>query len=320
MQGINISSLPPAVNTYFNKAVLAFEQPGLIYGLFPQRDVKPTKTGSHYRYEKISKLPRATVPLGEDFQSPPGVTVSNVFFDAKIDFYGTWMRVHKQVTLTNDCPVLNEFAKRLGVSLRETVDELLCAVLASTSSSVNAVGGISTDNPTELTASDLDNVVRALKNNSAQLMTQEIEATEKISTAGVRPAYWMLSSTELIGNFERITNWQPFTSYSSSIRALRDEWGAYGSIRVLITGAHYNSNISANASKDGFDVYNNFVIAKEAFSHIEQEQAGPQYIYIDPLVAGGPLALYGTVGYTTSFSGKVLQDKWLAKVRCTRLN
>ena len=116
MNMITTSSLPPAVNTFFNKAILAFEQPDLIYGMFAQQDVKPQKTGDYYRYEKIAKLRTATVPLGTGI-NPPGQTISNTFFDSKIDIYGTWMAVHKQVTLTNDCPVLNEFAKRLGVSL-----------------------------------------------------------------------------------------------------------------------------------------------------------------------------------------------------------
>lgn len=117
MNIINQSSLPPAVNTFFNKAILAFEQPDLIYGMFAQKDVKPTKTGDYYRYEKIAKLKTATVPLGNTGMNPPGQTLSNIFLDAKIDYYGTWLAVHKQVTLTNDCPILNEMAKRLGVSL-----------------------------------------------------------------------------------------------------------------------------------------------------------------------------------------------------------
>ena len=320
MLPINQSSLPAAIQASFNGKVLAFEQPDLIYGMFAQKDVKPIHTGEYHRYEKIPKLIKATVPLGASGVTPPGQSLSSIFLDAKIDYYGTWLSTTRQVTLTNDCPVLNEFVKRLGVNLRETEDDLICSVLATTASSINCVGGVSADNPTELTASDLDNVVRALKMNSAKMMSAEIKASNRFSTAGVREAYWMLSSADLIGNFERVNGWQPKTSYSYSEDALPAEWGSYGNIRTLITGIRNVGNIIPNSSANGFDVYNNFILGKEAYSHIKQEAAGAQFIYRDPMIAGGALAQYSTMGWTSSFSGKVLNDPWCAKLRCTRLN
>lgn len=44
--------------------------------------------------------------------------------DAKISFYGTHVTLNEQVTLQNQDPVLNECAARLGVSLRQTEDQL----------------------------------------------------------------------------------------------------------------------------------------------------------------------------------------------------
>ncbi|MCE5319450.1 MAG: hypothetical protein LLG04_19050 [Parachlamydia sp.] len=58
-----------------------------------------------------------------------------------MNFYGTYILLNEQVTLQNQDPVLNEAAARLGVSLRQTEDELMRDMLASTSSFINCVGG-----------------------------------------------------------------------------------------------------------------------------------------------------------------------------------
>jgi len=63
--------------------------------------------------------------------------------------------------------VLNECAARLGVSLRQTEDQLTSAMLASTASFINCTGGVNGDNPTEITRTDVDAVVRTLLNNNA---------------------------------------------------------------------------------------------------------------------------------------------------------
>jgi len=56
--------------------------------------------------------------------TPPAQNLTAVDIDAKISFYGTYVILNEQVTLQNQDPVLNECAARLGVSLRQTEDQL----------------------------------------------------------------------------------------------------------------------------------------------------------------------------------------------------
>jgi hypothetical protein len=71
--------------------------------------------------------------------------------------------------------VLNECAARLGVSLRQTEDQLTRDMLASTASFINCTGGVNGDVPTEITRSDVDTIVRALLNNNAYTIMDNIE-------------------------------------------------------------------------------------------------------------------------------------------------
>lgn len=50
---------------------------------------------------------------------------------------------------------------------RQTEDELTRNMLASTASTINATGGTNGDNPTEITRSDVDTIIRTLADNNA---------------------------------------------------------------------------------------------------------------------------------------------------------
>jgi hypothetical protein len=71
----------------------------------------------------------------------------------------------------------------LGVSLRQTEDQLTRDMLASTASFINCTGGVNGDIPTEITRSDVDTVVRALLNNNAYTIMDNIEGEDKFGTA-----------------------------------------------------------------------------------------------------------------------------------------
>jgi len=75
--------------------------------------------------------------------------------------------------------VLNAAAERLGVSLRQTEDELTRDMLLATASQINCVGGSNGDNPTELTYSDIIGVVRELRTNNAYEFMEGIGGENK---------------------------------------------------------------------------------------------------------------------------------------------
>ena len=113
--------------------------------------------------------------------TPPPQTLTAINIDAKMDFYGTYILLNEQVTLQNQDPVLNEAAQRLGVSLRQTEDQLMRDMLASTASFINSVGGTNGDNPTEITRSDVDTVVRTLRGNNAYSFLAGVEGEDRFN-------------------------------------------------------------------------------------------------------------------------------------------
>src|SRR5690606_31649285 len=138
----------------------------------------PRNGGTTLRMRRYNPLQTATVPLGNSGITPPPQVLTAVDIDAQMDFYGTYIYLNEQVTLQNQDPVLNEAAQRLGVSLRQTEDELTRNMLAGTASFINSTNGVNGDNPTELTRPDVDEVIRTLVNNNAYTIADNIEGED----------------------------------------------------------------------------------------------------------------------------------------------
>lgn len=209
--------------------------------------------------------------------------------------------------------VLNECAARLGVSLRQTEDQLTRDMLASTASFINCTGGVNGDNPTEITRSDVNAVVQTLLNNNAYTITDNIEGADKFGTAPVRNAYFALCSTQLTGNLEAVSGFTQVNQYPSPMNALQSEWGAIGNLRFLVSSI--GSSV-ANASANGNTVFNIFCVGMEAYACVEQNGYSASFIYRPPLY-DGPLALNASVGYKFAEVPRILNDLWVLNLRTT---
>ncbi len=209
--------------------------------------------------------------------------------------------------------VLNECAARLGVSLRQTEDQLTRDMLASTSAFINCTGGVNGDNPTEITRSDVDTIIRTLADNNAYTIMDNIEGEDRFGTSPIRDSYFALASTKLIGNLENVTGFIAKAQYPSPMNALRSEWGAISNLRFLLSSI---GSVSQNASMLGANVYNMFCVGMEAYACIEQDGYSASFIYRPPIY-DGPLALNISVGYKFAEVPRITNDLWVINLRTT---
>jgi len=96
--------------------------------------------------------------------------------------------------------VLNEAAKLLGISLRETEDELTRDMLASTAVVIAAVNGFNNDTPTELTAADLQDVYSKMIGNDAKTLISMVEAQNKFGKLCAEVKSWVIDLEALRGD------------------------------------------------------------------------------------------------------------------------
>jgi hypothetical protein len=124
---------------------------------------------------------------------------------------------------SNRMPVLNSAAARLGQALRETQDVLVRDAIEATASVINCVGGTNGDLPTEMTVSDIDDVVTVLQNNSAEYITNIVEADLKFGTSPVGDSYGCMLSTRMIPVLNNMTGFIRKFQYPRIDQTLKSE-------------------------------------------------------------------------------------------------
>lgn len=305
--------LPAPVQQSFSYKLLSVPVPYMIHNIPAMLKQMPRNGGTTLRMRRYNPLATATVPLGNSGVTPPPQQLSAVNIDAELDFYGTYIILNEQVTLQNQDPVLNESSQRLGVSLRQTEDELTRNMLASTASFINCTGGTNGDNPTEMSRTDVDEVIRTLADNNAYTIAEHIEGEDKFGTAPVRDAFFALSSTQLIGDLEQVQGFIAKAQYPSPMEAMRPEWGSISNLRFLLSSI---GSLTENASALGNDVFNIFCVGMEAYAVVEQDGYSAQFIYRPPIY-DGPLALNASVGYKFAQTPRITNDAWVINLRTT---
>lgn len=196
------SVLTAPVQQSFSFKLLSVPVPYMIHKIPADLKAMPRNGGTTLRMRRYNPLATAPVPLGNSGITPPPQQLTAINIDAQMSFYGTYILLNEQVTLQNQDPVLNEASQRLGVSLRQTEDQLMRDMLVSTASFINCVGGTNGDNPTEITRSDIDTAVRTLRGNNAYSFLTGVEGEDRFGTAPVRDAYFGLGHTDLIGQLD----------------------------------------------------------------------------------------------------------------------
>jgi len=187
-------------------------------------------------------------------------------------------------------------------------------MLASTASFINCEGGVNGDNPTEITRSDVDGIVRSLKSNNAKTMMHMMEGADKFGTSPIRDSYFALANTDLIGNLDNVSGFVNKSQYPTSTGLQYSEWGAIANLRFFLSSI---GSVTPNASNLGANVYNIFCVGLEAYACIEQDGYSANFIYRPPSVAGGPLGLYATAGFKMAEVPRITNDLWVLNLRCT---
>lgn len=310
---VTSADLAPEVLTSAAMDMLATPTPKMIHNLAAGRDQMPANAGQALIRSRYELLPTATVPIGNSGIAPPPVKPTRVDLEAKPNFYAQYMVLNEQVTLQNQDRVFANMAKRLGVSLRMTEDELTRSMFESTAAFINCVNGVNGDNPTETNDIDFAEVVATLEGNDARTVLDVIDGDLKFGSAPQSDAYMAFGHTDLIKDLRNVVGFTPKSRYPSQDRVLREEWGSVENVRLFLSSV---GSKSSAASQNGADVYNIFVCGMESYTVIEQDGYSAQLRYRDPLMCG-PLGLNGELGWVMAQIPQIDNDAWVINLRAT---
>ena len=137
---VSISTMPPQIQQRYNSKLLSTPEHNLIHNLFATPVELPDNQGFIDRQSRYDRLDLFPVPLDDAQTNPPSQQLNRVDVDCRVRVYATYIVLTRQVTITNEDPILNSAAARLGQAMRETQDAVQRDNLEATASVVNCVG------------------------------------------------------------------------------------------------------------------------------------------------------------------------------------
>jgi N4-gp56 family major capsid protein len=311
---VSISSLPPQVQQRFNQKLLSTPERSLIHNLFAMPVELPDNMGFIDRQSRYDRLDLFPVPLDDAQNNPPAQQFNRVDVDCRVRTYATYILLTRQVTRTNEDPVLNSAAARLGQALKETQDVLQRDNLEATASLINCVGGTNGDVPTEMSLADVDDVTVTLQNNDGDYIMVMIPGQDKFATSPIGDAYGALCTTRMIPVLNAIAGFVRKHNYPNVSETLQSEWGAVNNTRFFISS---QGSVTANASLLGNDIANCFITAKEGYKVVWQAGGKARFIYTPPGYMNDPAQLRHAAACSFWQGQCITNDLWVQNLRST---
>lgn len=304
--------MPPQIQQRYNQKLLSTPEVNCIHNLGAVPVELPDNNGFIDRQSRYDRLDLFPVPLDDAQTNPPPQQLNRVDVDCRVRVYATYILLTKQVTITNEDPILNSAAARLSQALRETQDLLQRDNLESSASVINCAGGLNGDVPTEMAITDVDDIVTLLQNNNGEYITNMIPGQNKIGTSPIGDAYMCLCTSRMIPVLNGIQGFVRKFSYPNVSETLSTEWGGVNNVRFFQSS---QGSVTTAASMFGNDVANCFVCAKEAYKVVFQAGGKAKFIYMPPGTMNDPCLLRHTAGCSFYMGSCVTQDLWIQNLR-----
>ena len=306
--------MPSQVQQRYNAKLLSTPERNLVHMLFATPVELPDNQGFIDRQSRYDRLDLFPVPLDDAQTNPPSQQLNRVDVDCRVRVYATYIVLTRQVTITNEDPILNSAAARLGQAAKETKDALVRDSLESSASVVNSVGGSNGDLPTEMALSDTDDIVTILQNNSGEYVTNMIPGELKIGTSPIGDAYGCMLTTRMIPVLNNIQGFTRKFQYPNVSETLSVEWGGVNNVRFFVSE---QGSVTPNASLAGNDIANCFVTAKEGYKVVWQAGGKMKFIYLPPGYNNDPCMLRHTAGCSFYQGSCITNDLWVQNLRST---
>lgn len=310
------------VDAYYDGMLIEPLKTVLIYGKYGQK--RNVKDNDVARFNKYALLGTQPVSLVEGVNPSPQ-KLSRSTINATVSLYGGYVELTEECDIYTIDPVVTIAAERVVQQGVETVDEITRDILIA-GSNVFRAGAVAgrTDITTIATTGDLRKLARAMMNNKAPFFKPKIGASTGVGTQPIQNAWFMIISSEVLYDMENFTSgWRNIATYPTGA-AEENEVGSFGYFRMLMTtacavdedGGHAIGSLPlASTGGTNADVHLCIAFAADAYGVIDCD-GGMKTIRKDKAQVGGPLELYGTVGWKIRYTAKILDDDRMYRYEC----
>lgn len=310
------TQIPDEVNAVYDRSLLRRAVPLFVHTMWAQiRDIPKNAGSNTVKFRRYGNLTAATTAL-DDGVTPTGSQLSVTDITADVSWYGDFVTLTDQVTITTPDPLVTETAMLFGDQFGDTVDQLTRDVLAAGSSV--SYGGDATSR-SEVATGDVitlamvKTAVTTLKGNNARKITSMVSADSGYNTSPIKPAFVAIVHTNITKTIEGFEGFVPVEKYQGRATVLPGEIGYVNDVRFVETT---NAKVFTGEGASSIDVYATLILAADAYGTTRISGEAIKNI-IKPLGSSGtedPLDQRGTHGWKATFVAKILNNNFMTRI------
>jgi len=310
--------ITPAVNAWFNKALLVRNKPKLIHSLFGSRENLPAGHGKTITWRRWAQLATREAQVTEGV-TPSASILSKQDISATLAQYIGWTLITDVLEFTCENKILAQGATELNDQMLRTEDVLIRNVLVSTASVTTASNG--EPEVTCLNSDDIETIANNLQNVDASPIAPQIDASVRVGTGPVSASYWAMMNTALNRDLSRCVGYQKKSEYSQQQTVLEAERGSIEEVRFLASSvAHKEGSATAAFPATAGTYYYIPIIAKNAYGVVDLKKANAKLI-IHPKGSAGaadPANQRQTMAWKNMNVCRILNDNNIQCLRVTK--
>ena len=273
------------------------------------------------KFRRYNSLGLRTTPLTEGV-TPASEKMTATDITATLSQYGGLVEITDIIQDTHEDPVLQEATAVSSEQAAKTVETLRYNVLKACSNVfyANSVAA-RTSVATVISRTDQRKIVRALKRQEAQFITQIVKSTPSFNTESILPAYVGVTHVDMESDIRGMTGFTSVADYGNKA-AWDTEVGSCEHVRYPTStifspyadgGSGTTTGLLTTAGV-GCDVYPVMYFGKDAYGMIALKgKYAITPIVINPVPSkSDPLGQRGSVSWKTMQTTVILNDAWMA--------
>jgi N4-gp56 family major capsid protein len=316
-----ISTIPHAVNNWYDRMLLERLTPLLVHDRFAQiRDI-PKNNTNVIKFRRYNSLDANTTALTEG-ETPEGTSLSVTDVTATVLQYGDYVTISDYLQLTTLDPILLETAAVLGEQAGLSLDNITRDVLnAGTSVAYSGSGHTARDEVNTgdvIDEDDIEAAVLAFKNANVKKITKMVAPDAGYETRPINASYVGIVHPEIAAEIKGFTGFVPIEKYASQADVMPGEFGSYFEVRFIETS---NAKVFEDLGASSIDVYSTVIIGDNAYGVTRIAGESLKNI-VKPLGSAGtsdPLNQRATSGWKATKVAKILNEDCVYRIESAKV-
>jgi N4-gp56 family major capsid protein len=323
---VNYGDIGARVGLYAVAQFLIHAQPSLILERFAMTQAVPKNTGQVIKWRRPVPFAVSTDALVEGVTpNPQGFSYEDV--TGVIQQFGSWIPFTDVVMDTHEDENLKAITMLAGEQAALTKERILWnMMIGGTSVIYSGTATQRSDVIATIDVGDLRLAQRALKLAMAKPITKMVDASVKIATQPVAPAYIAIAHTNYEQDLRALTGFVPRENYSNTTALLHEhEIGKFEDIRFILSphltyfagaGGAVVSGVLLTGGKA--DVYPMVIFGQDAFAATPLKGMDSARIVVKNPQMGASyedmLGQRGAVAWKFWYSATRLNEAWIVRI------